>query len=107
PPAPGRGPLPPPQRKIGTGDTPTPDGDYPQANATYVIGDFGPRPDVPYVAWPPAAYTPWQLVPDAWSFAVDGAADYSNATVSVRKGGVDQIVTIQSRGLGFGDAALH
>lgn len=97
----------PPEAQIGIGDIPTPDGDYPTANATYVIGGFGKRPDVPFVAWPPAAYTPWQLVPSAWSFAVDGAADYSQATVSVQRDGVAQNVTVKSRGLGYGDPALE
>lgn len=97
----------PPQSHIGIGDVPTPDGDYPESNATYILGTFGTRPTVPFVAWPPAAYLPWQLIPNAWSFALDGPADFSNATVSVLKDGVDQTVTIKSRGGGFGDPALE
>lgn len=97
----------PPTERIGIGDIPTPTGGYPEANATYVIGGFGTRPNVPFVAWPPAGFVPYKLVSDAWSFAVGGGTDFSSATVAVKSGGNDVPVTIRSRGLGFGDPAIE
>lgn len=60
------------------------------SNALRVIGGFGNRPATPGgVAWPPAGYVPWQLLPslsNRWSFSWPGA-NFAQATVTMTRDG--------------------
>lgn len=82
-------------RWMGDGDVPVTFG-YGAVNALRVIDEnyFAPRPPTrnEYVAWPPAAYVPYQVVPGAWSFSYSGA-DFSQAIVTMKKNGLPKSVT--------------
>lgn len=61
--------------KAGNGDT-----DF--SNALWLVGGFGSRPSLPFVAYPGNGYIPAPLVFSYWSFSVE-TGDYSQASVSV------------------------
>jgi hypothetical protein len=87
-----------PQTQVmGTGDVP-PQGSFDAANATWIsdANYAGPRPATrtPYVAWPTAGYTPYQIVYPQWSFALSNA-DLSVALVNMKSNGVAVAVTVQ------------
>lgn len=60
------------------------------SNALRVIGGFGSRPETTAgVAWPPAGYLPWQLLPslsNRWSFSWPGA-NFAQARVTMARNG--------------------
>lgn len=58
-----------------------------------------------FVAWPPAAFTPYQVVYPIWSFAVAGA-DFSNASVAVTSNGAAVAVQVSYPQDGYGENAL-
>jgi uncharacterized protein YkwD len=58
-----------------------------------------------FVAWPPAAFIPYQVVYPVWSFAVAGA-DFSNAAVTVTSNGVAIAVQVSHPQGGFGENTL-
>lgn len=94
---------------MGTGDIPsTPD--YPAANALWVFDDNmgDPRPETrtEFVAWPPAGYTPYQVVFPKWSFSYPNA-DFSNASVVMtRTDGSNVALTAYEPMNGFGENTL-
>ncbi|HYE30167.1 MAG TPA: CAP domain-containing protein [Methylomirabilota bacterium] len=72
-----------------------------QANAVWVIDDqtfFNPRPAVRdgFVAWPPKGNVPYQLVYPRWSLSYP-KADFSQASVTLRRNGQVLNVTIEDR----------
>jgi hypothetical protein len=92
----------PPQVAMGTGSTGN-------ANDLWVIGTFGSRPASPaVVAWPPAGFVPYQLIYPRWSFSLNASAtvDFSNASVSMTRGGVPVSLTVFTGALGYGDNTL-
>ncbi|MGB8169273.1 MAG: CAP domain-containing protein, partial [Chthoniobacteraceae bacterium] len=95
-------------RKMGSGDIPPTDA-YESANALWVATpDYGTtRPAVrdEFVAWPPPGFVPYSLVFPRWSFTYPGA-DFSNATVTMQRGGANVAVAIENRGPGAGEASL-
>lgn len=82
------------------------DGDTDFSNALYLIGGFGARPPMPFVAFPGNGYIPAPLVPQTWSFSVS-AADFSQAVISVTgPGSIPANITTVSLPDGFGDNAI-
>ncbi len=94
---------------MGTGDIPdTPD--YPAANVLWVFDDnmWEPRPETrtEFVAWPPAGYTPYQVVFSKWSFSYPNA-DFSGAAVAMtRVDGSGVALTVYDPMNGFGENTL-
>ncbi len=98
-----------PQTQVmATGDVPMENTNY-SANALWIFDANygGPRPvtSQPFVAWPPAGYTPCQVVFPQWSFALSNA-DLSAATVSMASNGVAMAVTQQTYLTGYGENTL-
>ncbi len=95
-------------REMGSGDVPS-SGSFNSANALWILdanaGGARPATRQPYVAWPPAGYVPYPLVFPRWSFSVAGA-DFSQAFVSVRRGGAALPVKIDSVAAGFGENTI-
>ena len=93
--------------EVGIGDVGS-SGDM-KAGSVWVIGDFEARPSSPsYIAWPPAGYVPYQLMPTSkrWSLSWNNA-NFASATVSVRDAANKALsVTVTTRGSGAGDAAI-
>lgn len=100
----------PPQQRVGTGSVPTADGRI-GANCLWVIGGAGARPDQPsVVAWPPAGFVPFQILPKVsrrWSFSVAGA-DFASAWVTMRRSGTNVPVIIErlENDRGYGDNSI-
>jgi hypothetical protein len=73
-------------QEIGTGDVPESPG-FCAANAIWVVGE----PYLPaarqFVLWPNRGYIPASLLPRRWSVSHPGA-DFTGATVQMRRGGV-------------------
>ena len=72
------------------------DGWYQTTNALYWIADDWPSatrdPDTTYVAWPPAGWTPDEVIYPRWSFAPNADArdvDFSGTTISIQAEGVE------------------
>ncbi|HTJ15080.1 MAG TPA: CAP domain-containing protein [Dinghuibacter sp.] len=85
--------------KAGTGDT-----DF--SNALWLIGDFGNRPALPFVAYPGNGFIPSPLVFPYWSFSVE-AADFSQATIQVTgPSGESRSVSVFTPEMGCGDNTL-
>jgi hypothetical protein len=87
-------------QKSGTGDVP--DG-LRVWNALWAVEDstvWNPRPATrdEFVAWPPKGYVPYQLVYNRWSFHHVNA-NFSGATVSVTRDGVQVPVSVETRGV--------
>ncbi len=83
---------------------------YPSANAIWVIdGNYSsPRPATRdgFVAWPPPGYVPYQVVFPRWSFSYPGA-DFSGATVSVKRNGAAVTSSIEDRSsTGLGENSI-
>jgi len=92
----------PPTQTMGVGDIPG------QSNSLWVIqSQTTPVPDVSTIAWPPAGFVPYSLIPDRWSAQAPYGSDFSNATVSVTENGVSQQIEILSNsGLNYGGQAI-
>ncbi|MDX1981556.1 MAG: hypothetical protein SFV51_14910 [Bryobacteraceae bacterium] len=94
---------------MGTGDAAQAN-PYPRANALWVIDNAtfsSPRPGTRdnWVAWPPKGYLPYQLLPARWSFSYPGA-NFSNANITMTRGGVSVSVTKESLQNGYGENTL-
>lgn len=90
------------QTEMGTGATDN-------ADALWVIGEFGARPMSPQlVTWPSAGYVPFALVYPRWSFSVNTASDVNltGATVSMTQNGMPLTVVPLPQATGFGDNTL-
>lgn len=90
------------QTEMGTGSTNN-------ANALWVIGNFGPRPATPeFVAWPSPGYVPFQVVYPRWSFAVNTSStvSFASATVTMTSNAANIPVTLLPQETGFGDNTL-
>ena len=76
-------------QEMGTGDLPATAGDS-ATNALWHDDNrrFAPRPATreSFVAWPPPGHVPHPVVAPRWSFSYPGA-DFTNATVSMRRDG--------------------
>lgn len=102
-------------QEMGTGDIPIEEGPgipYRQANCLWVIGDFLPAPATPpQIAWPPAGFVPYHLVPNSsaafprWSFSYPGA-NFSSATVTMTQGATNIPVVKETVASGYGDNTL-
>jgi len=97
-------------RWMGAGNVPGRDG-YSPAYALFVVDQehyFDPRPPVRdfFIAWPPAGYTPYQVVFPRWSFSYPDA-DFTSAAVTMLADGAAIPVTLESlRGGGAGDPTI-
>jgi hypothetical protein len=93
---------------MGTGDVPE-QGAYRPANAICVQdGHYGdPRPPTraPYVAWPPAGYTPAPVVYPRWSFSYPDA-NFAGATINMLSNGVSVSVIKEAVSDGYGENTL-
>jgi uncharacterized protein YkwD len=93
---------------MGTGDVPV-NGSYYGANAVWVFdGRFGsarPAARDNFVAWPPPGYVPYQLVYPRWSFSYPGA-DFSNAAVTMTRGGSAVAVSLETLASGYGENTI-
>jgi uncharacterized protein YkwD len=96
---------------MGSGDADVPaDSALYSANALWVVDDaalLAPRPATreSFVAWPPPGFVPYQLVFRRWSLAYAGA-DFSQATVSMQRGGQSVPVRLESLHSGYGENTL-
>jgi hypothetical protein len=82
------------------------DGDTDFSNAIYLIGGFGARPSMPFVAYPGNGYIPAPLVFQTWSFSVP-TADFSQAAINVTgPGNTPASITVASLPNGYGDNAI-
>ncbi len=97
----------PPTKIMGTGNIPATGGWA--ANDLWVIGGAGARPSQPtWVAWPPAGYLPWQILPRSsgrWSFSYPGAT-FTGASVFVQRAGTNVPVTLETQAQGYGDNTI-
>jgi len=92
----------PPQSIMGSGSTS-------DANALYVQGSqTAPASPPAWVEWPSSGYVPLQVEPGGhWSLgATNPGTDFSNAQVSVTKGGVSLPVTKRPLAPGYGNPTL-
>jgi hypothetical protein len=91
-----------------TGDGVAPSG-YPFTNALWVVPTTAgqPRPATrnEFVAWPPPGYVPYETVYPRWSFSLSGA-DFTNATVTMSRGGVPVLVVPEQLSQGYGENTL-
>jgi hypothetical protein len=97
----------PPTKIMGTGNIPATGGWA--ANDLWVIGGAGARPSEPaWVAWPPAGYLPWQILPRSsgrWSFSYPGAT-FTGAAISMQRAGTNVPVTLETQAQGYGDNTI-
>jgi uncharacterized protein YkwD len=94
--------LDPHQQVMGSGSTSG-------ANALYVLGTRDPSVVGPeWTGWPTAGYFPQQIEPGGrWSLSSsDDTTDFSNATVTVSRGGTSLPVTVYPVIDGYGDNTL-
>jgi hypothetical protein len=97
-------------QEMGLGDV-AGDGtqDHLPANAVWVqdshIHDPRPAPRDDFVAWPPPGYLPYTLAFPRWSLSYPGA-DFSQASVSVRRNGADVAVTPEPLAFNIGENTL-
>ncbi|MCC6585721.1 MAG: CAP domain-containing protein [Bryobacterales bacterium] len=92
---------------MGTGDV-AQSGTYPYTNALWVIPTtFAARPTTrdTFVAWPPRGYVPYQFIFPRWSFSYP-QANFSQATVTVKREGVNLPVTLETQAQGYGENTL-
>jgi uncharacterized protein YkwD len=69
------------------------------------IWDARPATRDAYVAWPPAAYVPYQVVYPVWSFSLANA-NFANASVIVSSNGTNIPLTVTRPDNGFGENTL-
>jgi hypothetical protein len=95
---------------FATGDVPYPSNysnAYRAANSIYI----SQRPeelrdaDSHFIAWPPAGYCPWDHVTEYFSLCYPGG-DFQQATISVKKNGVEQEVDRIVRDQGYGNNGI-
>jgi uncharacterized protein YkwD len=94
-------------QKMGTGNVSSDQG-YPSSDATWVIdSNYGltrPATRDDFVAWPPAGFVPYSLVPARWTFSYPGS--FIDATVTVTRDGVPVPVRVDSQGSGAGENSI-
>lgn len=94
-------------REMGSADAKS--SRYGEANVTWVRDGryFNTRPATrnDFVAWPPAGYCPYQLLPSRWSLSYPDA-DFSQARVSMIRGNTSISVSIESRQERYGENTL-
>jgi uncharacterized repeat protein (TIGR02543 family) len=93
---------------MGTGDIA--ESSYPRTNALWVIDNAtigNPRPTTrdTFVAWPPKGYVPYAVIPSRWSLSYPGA-NFSGASVSMTRNGVNVSVTLEPVSNGYGENTL-
>jgi uncharacterized protein YkwD len=97
----------PPTKIMGVGNIPASGGWA--ANDLWVIGGSGTRPSQPpWVAWPPANYIPWQIMPRSsgrWSFSYPGAT-FTAAAVFMQHNGTNVALTLEAQAQGYGDNTI-
>lgn len=98
-----------PQTQVmGTGDIPA-TSSYLAANALWVFdGNYGSTRPITrdeFVAWPPPGYVPYQVVFPRWSFSYPGA-DFSAATVTMTRNGVNIPVNLEPIAKNIGENTL-
>ena len=94
-------------KEYGTGDVPSSAKGW-ATNALRVFGaGWATRPATreEFTAWPPPGYVPYPVVFSNWSFALRNA-NFSSASVTMSKGGVNLPVTLQPIVNGYGDNAI-
>ena len=95
-------------QEMGTGDIPATAKDL-AANAVWVFDshyyDVRPTPRDSFVAWPPPGYVPYQVIYPRWSFSYPGA-DFSVATVSLKRNGMMVPLTLEAPDIGAGENSL-
>lgn len=94
--------------RAGVGDIPG-SATVPAANVLWLLDPAGlvgggPMRDG-FVAWPAPGHVPHDTVPDRWSFTLPGA-DFSGATLTLRRDGAVVPVRLEPVVAGFGDATL-
>ncbi len=94
---------------MGTGDI-AESSPYPRTNALWVIdnatiGNARPATRDTFVGWPNKGYVPYQVVPSRWSFSYP-AANFSGATVSMTRNGVNVSLTLEPVSNGYGENTL-
>jgi hypothetical protein len=100
-----RGLLYPQTRAMGTGDVPQ-DGDYPAANALWVVDDnhyFDNRPATrdDFVAWPPPGFVPNSFIIRRWSLSYPNAGfEHAGVTMTLNGEAVDMQVSPVANGYG-------
>jgi hypothetical protein len=99
-------------QNMGTGDVPRGSfngSNVSPANALWTIDShtYDARPSVrdDFVAWPPKGYVPHQVVFGRWSLA-HSQADFSNASVTVSKAGVNVPVSVEVLHNGYGENTI-
>jgi hypothetical protein len=92
--------------EMGTGDIPANNGKS-SSNSLWVKGPpFSANQKVDFATWPNAGYAPAPLCPVRWSVSYPNA-DFSSATVTMKKGAVNVPLSIISKSaVGFGDSAI-
>ena len=91
---------------MGVGSIPPGGENHRSSNTVYVVGDFGPRPNMPeWTAWPNPGFFPYDLLPERWSFSYHDA-DFSSATVSMSSMGSDIPLSLEPYQPGAGDNTL-
>ena len=93
---------------MGSGDIPPTPG-HAAANALWILDSayWNTRPATrdDFVAWPPPGYVPYQVVSPRWSLSYPGA-DFSGATVTMRKNGSAVPVRLETVYVGYGENTL-
>ncbi len=93
---------------MGTGDIPSGSGSA-KANALWVFDphmwEARPATRNLFISWPPAGYVPYTVVYARWSFAISGA-NFTNASVSLSKGGVPVGISRYPTVNGYGENTL-
>lgn len=101
--------LHPPHRVMGSGDVPGNEQFF-AANANWVFdgNTFASYPELrdPMIAWPPAGYFPYTLVPARWSIAAEDA-DFADAQVLMWRGGVPIDVLVEPGGRPSSSGSAH
>ena len=87
-------------------------GDTDVTNALWVLPTtqyptWGTRPSTPqWVAWPPAGFVPYQIVPPRWSIARNPSTSFSQATVTMTVNGNPVAENVRQVVTGYGDGTL-
>jgi hypothetical protein len=96
----------PPQITMSTGDTTEKNGYYTGSNCLWVFAPTGARPETADgVSWPPPGFVPYNLVFPRWSFSFNNA-DFTNAEVTMNRGGNSVSLTPEAIKSGYGDNTI-
>ncbi|MEZ5225141.1 MAG: CAP domain-containing protein [Acidimicrobiales bacterium] len=94
-------------RSVGIGEVPTTASEVDGGYAVNFRNGFELEKDTAVVAWPSAGYFPEELVDERWSVSIYGA-DFSNASVAVRRDGepIDAPIVFNERRPGVLPASI-